>query len=1275
MNDKNISLKEIEDIIDNDFVNSTYKFALCKSAIEISYNHAEKAFLDCDGNRVIFPFSYIIAYFIRYYYPIFGHSSYIPQLQSESQKNTNSSQSAFRSEFVPIIDYYSEQGGFTALWDDIRNDTIPLVIRSEWNTFCKKIHVTIMTQPMKFFGRKYRKTLYSVFKPESEFINGEIFEGFPGCSVKDSFFSFPLKYHQIFMDRSNSYYLKEKIHRRWCSFTMSLIKDSDLTSEQFMDILSKSNQETSSISESKKDNTFSEVPPSANISVINHSLSKEGADRECDILSRSPEELILSLQETVKTSYESLIYAKKERTEAEKECSNLASEIESTETESQILHNHYGLKNPSNPIFLTHLINQKEKLHGELSTIEFEKKQKTKDLNQKIERLEAEKQRLECSRESRAQKATELENLFGEIAQLNEEKKCLENHLSGRHPAFGYVAKPIKRFLTHCDEIAFDFLLQSIHLYLTKKEPLSENNTTETLPEWFVSVFEKWWAEKQKTLRKTRTSGGKASRYPALMMDSGHHEFTLMIPAQHIQSKRPLDEVTIVVHSNSEILYEVAHPLYYDSGGYSSEEFFIPVSVPSDRYYVEMISPDSSIRFPSIELFSEQKKYACFDYETGRLLNNGADTPDKSFYVIFSEPIAIQPDNAIIESGRFYGSWYGYSYYFVDPQYAEKAGVTIGIAAEISEKNTLRYPAVSLENYHLLDKVRINNKTVISGSPPTLVLALPSPEDLLGYRLSIHPLSPGTLSETQLYSFEEFKDHCILAESDRVCRFNLADKMFFGENPIGTFAVRIRNDLKNLDQIFEFSIIPETSFSFSKSLYLPGDDNDSVELTITSSKPLSLSADESIACKRTNESWILSGPLRQEITGTLELAIAENESFSGSFSMPVPHLSWRFENSEKEIICPIQRTKVTVSDDIYDELGDGKMLTIFMPEGYQGIGTITVKPSEQYITKETQNGKIIFLISRFNDILQEIQDNQISFIFSFDSQKIRFEIPLFNLKRWRISEFDSQVTIEGDIRTMNLSWKEEGDVLDRSLIIWKAGLEHGQPQKMAEVPISPDGRTLSISKPKNKISPGLYYAQFTRIRDEWTSMTVAFPGEHASNLFQFSFDLEAPELLREGDELLTSGHYFEAIEHYKELERFNSHLVGLWKQKLQNTFMYTYRYDEILSIFKELMATTDNLRDTDYSYITFRVNDCLKNSDKFTYETFRSLFQVVAVLSKRSTPRTILLEHIPDFEQAIKLCLVLDDQQISRINRWLEKVKHSLGYKKPNVRNNKPGNR
>lgn len=1259
-------LQEIEFIIDNDVVNSTYKFALCKSAIDISCNHAERGFMDSDKQKVIFPFSYLIAYYIQYYYPIFDHNPSIPQLKSESKKNICSHQSAFREEFDLIINFYSDKGGFNVLWNDIKKDTIPSLIKEAWENLVKKIYSTILSQPMKYFGKKSQNTDYSIFKPEPDFSSYNVFEDFPACSIKNRYFSFPLDFYEIFKDISFSKDLIEKIHRRWCSFTMSLIDESELSSEHFMTILSGYDPKIIEIQESIIGKDLLKLESSEIIKLLDNSLSGEAKAKNHNILSYSAEEVILRLCKEIDKSQKKSLDDNSEQIRAESELNDIESEINRTQKEIQTISGQYGLDNTLPDDLLDYLKNKRIELNHENYTRVSENERKKRDLILKIENLNEEKNKLKKLRESQSQKSKEFEIKKAEIARLNEEKKNIEKQFIGRPSAFGYVPKPIKRFLTHCDDIAPEFLLKSIHLYLSKKDPLYNNEIINTLPEWFVSAFETWWEEKKVALSNTRTGGDKASRNPTLILDSGHREISILIPAQHIQSKRPIDEVEIVVQSSSEVIYEAKHPLYYEGDGYVSEEILIPISVPSNIYYVDMICPDASRRFPPIELFSEQKNYACFDYETGRITGNGSGNLERIAYVIFKDQISIEPEAGIIEFGRLYGSWYGYHYYFIDPQHCERGFVRIGSFNELSEQSSQRFASVSLENYNPLEKIRINNKTVISGSPPDLVLSLPSLDELPGYRLSIHPLSPGTICETHVYTYNEFKDHCIIEELNSVCRLNLSDGIFFGENPTGTFAVRIRDEKKILDQIFEFSIIPKCSVYFSKSLYLPGEDKSPLELRIKSPASVSCSTEQPINCKKENEGWIFSGPILQEITGNIEVDIPDKLPFKGKFSVPVPHLSWRFENPEKEIICPINRTKIRVSDDWYDELGDGKSLTLFMPEEYNGIGTITLKPGDQYIIKNIRNGKAIFPLARFNDILKVIPETKVSFNFSFESQKKRFEIPLFMLNKWRISGFEWETKTENESRILAFSWKEAGEALNRTLIIWKAGVGESKPHKKAEIPIQTDATSISISRDRSLISPGVYYAQFIRIRDEWSPTPVLFPGEDTPNFFQFSVEIEGSELLEEGDKFLLSGQYLKAIERFKELESLNNQLVGLWKQKIQNTFMYTCRYDEVLSLLKELMVYTNDLKDTDFSYITFRVVESMNHPEKYTYETFISLFQVVNILLKTNnqTSKLILLQHIPDFEYLINNSDVLEDEQILKFNSLLKRVKHSVGYRK-----------
>ena len=397
----------------------------------------------------------------------------------------------------------------------------------------------------------------------------------------------------------------------------------------------------------------------------------------------------------------------------------------------------------------------------------------------------------------------------------------------------------------------------------------------------------------------------------------------------------------------------------------------------------------------------------------------------------------------------------------------------------------------------------------------------------------------------------------------------------------------------------------------------------------------------------------------QEVHGSMSLAIPGKAPFSGTFSLSVPHLSWRFENPETGTICPIQRKAITVSDDAYDELGDGKKLTLFLPEGYSGTGTVTITPGNSYIMQRIKTGKAIFSLSRFNDILRETHARNYSFVFSFESKNENFETTLFNLDIWKISGFDWEITMDDDTREITFFWEEEGNVPNRKMIIWKAGVGDGAPQKMTEVEISAGARTASLSGARYKISSGVYYAQFIRIRDEWSSPPVHFPGEQTPNFFQFSVELEGSDLLAEGDELLAAGQYMDAIERYKELEQLNSQLGGLWKQKIQNTFMYTFRYDEALNLFSDLLRNANFLKQTDYSYITFRVFECLKRPDKMTNETFIHLFVVVERLVdvKDKTSNLIILNHLSDFKKAVVSCPALEEEQIARVLKMTQWVR------------------
>jgi len=1262
MNPEYTARKEVESIIDTETMASTYKLALCKGAIEISYHHAEKAFLSSDSTRIIYPLSYITAYFIRSYYPIFAADSFIPQLKTESHRNTSTRQSAFRKDFDPVIAFYSDHGGFDRLWDDMQTGTIPSQIRSEWNQLCDKISKTIVSQPMKYFGKIDSHRAYSVFQPVPTYLPDDYFEDFPGCSVNNDFFSYPRKYHEIFQDPSCSEFLIDKIHQRWCTFTMPLVdENAGISYDRLMDILTASTFcETVSEPEPVRPEGSAQVSPDC-APVIIHSLSSGGlCPADGDVLSYSPKEVMDVLHSTIHESYAGLAAAKSEWDEAEDELARIDAEIENAKLSVQKLMNQYGIiSGPVSAVVAT-MEAQKSDAKTRLNYDEQKTRQRRNRLNRQIEILEYEKKELEVLSDSISYEDEEISTLKADLLPLYEEYEMLERHLSGRPPAFGYVGKPIKRFLTHCDAIASEFLLQSIHLYLAKTDPYSNTNTA--LPEWFVSAFEDWWKEKTATLQRERRAGGMSAHNPVLLFDPGHRELTLMIPAQHIRSKRPLEDVDIIVHTSSEIIYEETWPLYHEDRGYATDDVLLPVTVPSDVYHVEMVTKDSSQRFPPIVIFSPQREYACFDYETGRMLPATRNTLEKSAYVICKSPVSITPESAITESGLWYGPWQGYSYYCIDPKYSDSGFVSIGPAEGASSSDNQVHPYVALDNYHIQEHIQVNGKTTFTGIPPVMLLSLFAPDEISDYRLSIHPLSPGTLTETRLFSYDDFKDHSALIMGGTICRFDLSSDHYLGGHPVGTYAVRIRNQKRRFDYIFEFTIIPKLSVSFSNQLYLPKKGSESVVLTLAGPSTFQCVADEPFDAEIENNAWILSGPVMQEVHGTMKFAIPGGAEFSGTFSVPVPHLSWRFENPEKEIICPIRRSAARVSDDVYDELGDGKELSVFLPEEYSGTGTITITPGKSYIIKEIKKGKAIFSLSRFNDFIRETHARKYSFDLSFESRNGRFETRLFDLDVWKVTGFTCDAAADDEQRTITFSWKEDGDTPGRRLIIWKAGLKEGTPIKKAELDIPAGATRLSVSDARSNVSPGVYYAQFIRVRDEWSSAPVHFPGENTPNFFQFSIELAGEDLLKEGDELLAAGEYVDGIERYKELEQLNTQLDGLWKQKIQNTFMYTCRYDEVLQLFCELMKNTRFLKSTDYSYITFRVFECLKKPEKMTHDTFIRLFVVVELLLDvhDETARTIISSKVHDFEKAMKGCPALDEDQVAHVRKMAHWVQYTV---------------
>ncbi|MEX2485790.1 MAG: HNH endonuclease domain-containing protein [Brumimicrobium sp.] len=152
-------LKNINQIIERDSKDTTYKFALLRATIEVIQQKSPHAIIRKD--RVSIPVGLLVLKWLEYYYPII--EAKLPQKNGD---NLDSNTLSFRAQFEEVTDYYRDKGGYDVFYKEFMKCSYPDQMNEIMYTLCKKIRDTITKQPMRYIGRSISDDFYSIFKKE-----------------------------------------------------------------------------------------------------------------------------------------------------------------------------------------------------------------------------------------------------------------------------------------------------------------------------------------------------------------------------------------------------------------------------------------------------------------------------------------------------------------------------------------------------------------------------------------------------------------------------------------------------------------------------------------------------------------------------------------------------------------------------------------------------------------------------------------------------------------------------------------------------------------------------------------------------------------------------------------------------------------------------------------------------------------------------------------------------------------------------------------------------
>lgn len=210
---RNDVFSNISKIIERDSKTTTYKFALLRGVIDIIQDNSP--FISFSKDRVHFPTGLLIEKWLLYYYPILESSTYIPQINAETNL-------AFEIQFKKIIDAYKNNNGFSAFYNDLKNKGIPENLQSDFISLIKKMRFTITDKPMRHIGFSISKTHYSIFKDESantirksKSVDAEFLINNFGS------FSIPVDYYEAFRFLGSFISGQDSILFKWAEFSVN----------------------------------------------------------------------------------------------------------------------------------------------------------------------------------------------------------------------------------------------------------------------------------------------------------------------------------------------------------------------------------------------------------------------------------------------------------------------------------------------------------------------------------------------------------------------------------------------------------------------------------------------------------------------------------------------------------------------------------------------------------------------------------------------------------------------------------------------------------------------------------------------------------------------------------------------------------------------------------------------------------------------------------------------------------------------------------------------
>jgi len=745
-----------------------------------------------------------------------------------------------------------------------------------------------------------------------------------------------------------------------------------------------------------------------------------------------------------------------------------------------------------------------------------------------LKSLEQEKDEAQKDGKGKSYYNLEINDLDVEIEQIKQRLTELEERLNHIPVPFPYVDEPIRRFLLYAGDTARDFLVQSVQMVnQTIEEQEVPSADKIELPERVVAKFEEWWKKCDSTYKENKKreiiERWLKFRRPVISLDTAIGEIKIQFPPQRFSIPDDIAKIWLIMNEVKPSSHKEQLKVYkYNKKLFETGEIGFPLPFPAEYYEFNLKNGNDIIKtWDPITGICPDRPFMAFNYDSKKLIQGAEELPKGRIWVVLHNRFILKHTQVITEEAPLYGKWREYKYLALDLSDVEQ----LDLVDERGEKYSIpvsqkRIFEPMLCGGQVLRGCHTEGEDIYTGEPPNVRIPIESDAEIRGWIISILLDSDSTLVESKHYRLSDLEKILKIDANEGVCEFPLSDEECMGKSHIGKFTVRLKNDTKNIDQRFCFSVVPHLNVEFDKDIYLPHEGETSqVYLTLVGPEQMEFEprSPARIIAYKDSSYEIETNALEDAIHGIFRYHF-KNYLISMPITIEIPRLTWRLDGlPNNEYSSESNRIEEIWFGDL-EKAEESLFLIVSMPSFIHGQGQLSLRNLEKRSEAKITEGKARFDLLGFSDTSRVGVEPLQTFELTISQSELSIDnVPIFKVRtRWEVEDIECiQSFSEGKI-VLEISWKKEHGKAEEQRVVklWKIW----EPDSYPVTRRIPEGSySIKIIEEQNKLPPGNYRIHIV-VEDPWSATIPSIPSPNSLN----TIDIQIQEEILQGQINITS---------------------------------------------------------------------------------------------------------------------------------------------------------